>query len=215
MRPHTRRVFQISATSKYPEGMNVASFDIGGIGFAARRPILDLGGLSDPAVAVMLEQGTIAEHLRRQRIAVVVLPEGGGRGFDFRLRLGLGDNPAVRLEAIFALETSSRASRRESGHGRPPPTAHEPADVRRTLEPARGADVPGARHLRPLPCNASRRLRPSDDLPQDFLHHFGHPRSETRRLAATSCFTPSDTIRSLTGLRYRPQSTPRAVLAQT
>ena len=89
-----------------PKGTKVASFDIGGIGFAARRPIVDLGGLSDPAVATMLERGTIAEHLRRERVEVVVVPEAGGmRAEDFLDRLRLRDNPAVHLEQIFALET--------------------------------------------------------------------------------------------------------------
>jgi ankyrin repeat protein len=91
-----------------PPGGAVASFDIGGIGWATRRPILDAGGLSDPRTASLLEQGRIWEQLKRRDVRWVVLPEGGERVLPvvdhFVSRLHL-DNPAVRLTRIHEIET--------------------------------------------------------------------------------------------------------------
>jgi hypothetical protein len=97
------------AINSLPPG-NVASFDIGGTGFFAKRPILDIGGLSDPAVAGLLQQGRVWEYLRDHQIAYVVLPLGYGNGalpdpVDFGARLSLRDNPAVKLEPLRLLES--------------------------------------------------------------------------------------------------------------
>lgn len=97
------------AINSLPPG-NVASFDIGGTGFFAKRPILDIGGLSDPSVAALLQQGRVWEYLRDHQIAYVVLPLGYVNGavpdpVDFRARLNLRDNPAVKLEPARLLES--------------------------------------------------------------------------------------------------------------
>ena len=87
----------------------VASFDIGGTGWAAGRPILDAGGLSDPSSAKLLESGRIWEYLRDHRVRYLVLPEGFDHVLplldDFPSRLHLRDNPAVSLEPVHEIET--------------------------------------------------------------------------------------------------------------
>jgi len=92
-----------------PNDGNVASFDIGGSGWAAHRPVLDAGGLSDPETAGLLERGRLWEHLRRKEVRYLVLPEG----YDstravvdhYAARLHLLDNPAVHVERLYELET--------------------------------------------------------------------------------------------------------------
>ena len=94
---------------RLPPEAKVASFDIGGIGFASHRPIVDLGGLCDPSTVPMLIDGTIAQYLRAQDIGYIVLAEDYDRDFpgvlNFGLRLHLRDNPALRLTLVHALET--------------------------------------------------------------------------------------------------------------
>jgi hypothetical protein len=87
-----------------PAGAKVASFDIGGVGFRAHRPILDLGGLSDGATADYLWRGMVWELLRDQHIDYVVVPVGYREGFpdltNYLYRLRLADNAALRLEPV-------------------------------------------------------------------------------------------------------------------
>ena len=91
----------------------MASFDIGGIGFASHRPILDIGGLSDPATASLLKSGTIWKYLRDRHIDHVVIPEEHEPSFpgplNFGYRLHLLDNPALDLRLVRFVETSSQA----------------------------------------------------------------------------------------------------------
>lgn len=54
---------------------HIASFDIGGIGYFSRRPLLDLGALSDPSVLSILKQGKTFEYLGKSGITHVVLPQ--------------------------------------------------------------------------------------------------------------------------------------------
>ena len=115
-RAHALAVEHIDATElatgrfvdTLPPGDVVASFDIGGIGWATRRPILDAGGLSDPKTATLLEKGRIWEHLKSRDVRWIVLPEGGEPVLpvidDFVTRLHL-DNPAVRLTRVHETET--------------------------------------------------------------------------------------------------------------
>jgi ankyrin repeat protein len=92
-----------------PKDEVVASFDIGGIGWATRRPILDIGGLSDPAVAALMQQGRLHSLLESKNVRYVVLPSGYGEALpvvdDFQGRLHLRDNPAVHLERVFEVES--------------------------------------------------------------------------------------------------------------
>jgi ankyrin repeat protein len=91
-----------------PEGA-VASFDIGGIGWATRRRILDLGGLSDPATAALLKAGKISTWLESNRVRWVVLPQSTEPTLpvfdDYRSRLNLRANPALRMKALRAFST--------------------------------------------------------------------------------------------------------------
>jgi ankyrin repeat protein len=113
---HALAVAHIEATEigtgKYvdtlPRDGTIASFDIGGIGWATRRPILDAGGLSDPKTAAVLERGRIFEYLKSKDVRYVVLPESWERVLPtvdhFVSRLHL-DNPGVRLTRLHELET--------------------------------------------------------------------------------------------------------------
>jgi ankyrin repeat protein len=90
-----------------PDG-HVASFDIGGVGWATHRTILDAGGLSDPATAGLLESGRIWEHLKSQDVRWIVLPEGWEHVLPavdrFVSRMHL-DGPSVRLTRVHEAET--------------------------------------------------------------------------------------------------------------
>ncbi len=118
---HAKAVAHIRATEiglgplvdALPPEARVASFDIGGIGFASHRPILDIGGLSDPATASLLKSGTIWKYLRDRHIDHVVIPEEHEPSFpgplNFGYRLHLLDNPALDLRLVRFVETSSQA----------------------------------------------------------------------------------------------------------
>lgn len=87
----------------------IASFDIGGTAWASHRPVLDAGGLSDPATARLLQRGRIWEVLKEHQVRYLVLPEGSERALPvvdaFARRLHLAGNDALRLERIHELET--------------------------------------------------------------------------------------------------------------
>ncbi|MBX3217493.1 MAG: hypothetical protein KF850_36010, partial [Labilithrix sp.] len=93
---------------KLPEG-EIASFDIGGIGYASRRRIVDLGGLSDPKTAALLESGRIATWLEEKNVRWLVLPQSYEPTLptfeDYRTRLHLADNAQLELEPVRVLET--------------------------------------------------------------------------------------------------------------
>lgn len=94
--------------SGLPEG-EIASFDIGGIGYASKRRVLDLGGLSDAGTAALLASGRVSEWLASNRVRWLVLPETLEPVLpvfdDFRSRLHLRDNPALRIEPVRVFET--------------------------------------------------------------------------------------------------------------
>ncbi|HVH42876.1 MAG TPA: hypothetical protein VM925_11055, partial [Labilithrix sp.] len=91
-----------------PEGA-VASFDIGGIGWASKRRVLDLGGLSDPKTATVLESGRISTWLEENRVRWIVLPQSYEPTLpvfeDYRTRLHLAENPSLRIEPVRSFET--------------------------------------------------------------------------------------------------------------
>jgi ankyrin repeat protein len=91
-----------------PDGA-IASFDIGGIGIASRRRILDLGGLSDPATAALLESGRLSSWLEDNHDRWIVLPRSSEPALpvfdDYRSRLHLADNPALELQAMRVFST--------------------------------------------------------------------------------------------------------------
>lgn len=91
-----------------PSGVAIASFDIGGIMYFSRRPVLDLGGLTDPSVMGDIRAGTLAHRLNLERIRVLVMPAGYDESYvdpwSFQGRLGLvGKNrPPMQKIAEFA-----------------------------------------------------------------------------------------------------------------
>ncbi len=98
-----------SFVNRLPEGERVASFDIGGVGFASKRPIIDIGGLSDARTAALLQEGRIWEQLRDQKIDYVILPTSYRSDLphptNFGYALGLLHHPAIELDPVFELET--------------------------------------------------------------------------------------------------------------
>jgi hypothetical protein len=92
-----------------PPAAKVASFDIGGIGYASHRPILDIGGLSETGMAAMLKTGTIWKYLRDKHVDYVVVPEEYDPLFpgslNFAYRLHLQENPAVALSLRHAIQS--------------------------------------------------------------------------------------------------------------
>jgi ankyrin repeat protein len=91
-----------------PEG-TVASFDIGGSGYATRRRVLDLGGLSDPKTAALLEAGRISTWLAANQVRWLVLPQSYESALptfeDYRTRLHLAENASLSLRPIHVFET--------------------------------------------------------------------------------------------------------------
>jgi hypothetical protein len=60
-----------------PAGTAVASFDIGRISYdRTRGPVVDMGGLADPAFVPYLTSGRTAEFLNQQHVEFAVVPEG-------------------------------------------------------------------------------------------------------------------------------------------
>jgi len=92
-----------------PKDAVVASFDIGGIGWAAERPVLDVGGLSDPKTATALELGGIPELLRDKKVTHLALPDTWDEEFpvsiQFTTRLHLRESTLLRLKRVYLLET--------------------------------------------------------------------------------------------------------------
>lgn len=88
---------------------NVASFDIGGVGMVAGRPILDLGGLSEASTASLLMSGRIAEWIAQKDVRWIVLPDGGEPVLPlvdtFTRRLHIGDRPDLHLVPVRIFET--------------------------------------------------------------------------------------------------------------
>ncbi|MCL2779469.1 MAG: ankyrin repeat domain-containing protein [Polyangiaceae bacterium] len=91
-----------------PEGA-IASFDIGGTGFAAKRRIFDLGGLSDPKTAALMESGRIATWLEANHVRWIVLPEAHETILptfeNYRTRLHIEDNPSLTITPVHEIET--------------------------------------------------------------------------------------------------------------
>ena len=116
---HTKAVAHVRATEEalgplidaLPPDAKVASFDIGGSGFFAHRPLVDLGGLIDPGLVPMLRSGRSWEYMRDHSVGYVVLPLGYAApawpdAIDFGQRLHLFDNPALELTPLRSLQSN-------------------------------------------------------------------------------------------------------------
>ncbi|MBX3229641.1 MAG: ankyrin repeat domain-containing protein [Labilithrix sp.] len=88
---------------------NVAAFDIGASTWTSGRRVLDLGGLSDPKIAALLEQGRVSTWLEENEVEWLVLPEAYENVLpdfgDYAWRLHLRENAAIRLEPMRVFET--------------------------------------------------------------------------------------------------------------
>lgn len=114
---HARAVEHINATeiemghrvAALPANAKVATFDLGGIGWIARRPLVELGGLVDPATVDVIASGRAAELLRREAVDYVVVPVGYGTLFpdpwNYGMILLLFENPSIALTLV--AETAS------------------------------------------------------------------------------------------------------------
>ena len=105
---HATEIAAGTFVKELPEG-RIASFDIGGSGYASKRPVLDLGGLSDPKTAALLESGRISTWLEANKVRWLVLPQSYEHVLpvfeDYRTRLHLAENASLRLEPIRVFET--------------------------------------------------------------------------------------------------------------
>jgi hypothetical protein len=67
-----------------PATARIAAFDIGRISYALNRPIIDLGGLADPAYVPYLISGRVPLYVQSQHVNILILPDGvlgGNLGF--------------------------------------------------------------------------------------------------------------------------------------
>lgn len=74
-----------------PPNVRIAALDIGRISFALKRPIVDLGGLTDPAYVPYLMAGRAPLYLSKQQVNLVVLPSG-----PFGSQLGFSQSELAR-----------------------------------------------------------------------------------------------------------------------
>jgi len=123
-RAHAESVAHVTATevamgealARLPAGATIASFDIGGIGYFSRRTILEIGGLSSPAMVPLLWQGKIASLLEQRRVEYVVVPLGLGgpeaqEPWNFSYRLGLLAAPRLKLDHLISFASPLRSWR--------------------------------------------------------------------------------------------------------
>ncbi|MBI3244734.1 MAG: hypothetical protein HYZ49_20850 [Chloroflexi bacterium] len=84
-----------------------AAFDIGALRYYSRRPLVDLGGLIDPALGEWFRAGELDRYLMERGVTCVFLPGRAGAvsegWFDFAAYMGLGTSPlfsTCQLEVI-------------------------------------------------------------------------------------------------------------------
>ena len=112
--------------AELPASAIVASFDIGGIGYFAKRELIDLGGLVDASLAEALRESAAWPLLDSRRVSHIVMPEGFGHDFpdpwNFYWRLGLHKRSATSLSLLERLASSEPMWKRgvkASLHGAP------------------------------------------------------------------------------------------------
>jgi hypothetical protein len=98
-------------TASIPSTERCAAFDVGVMRFYSQRPIIDLGGLIDPALGeVYRSDGRIDRYLAERGITCVILPGQTGRSeqgwFDFAEEMGLTASPFFTLQQVrvFAID---------------------------------------------------------------------------------------------------------------
>jgi hypothetical protein len=92
-----------------PPEARIASYDIGGIGYFGRRPLLDLGALLDPRVLPAIISGHADALIVERQIDYVVVPMSYSDDFpdpwNFMRRLRLGTSKSFRLERVALTES--------------------------------------------------------------------------------------------------------------
>ena len=96
---HCHRQMAYWLDAHYPPGTAIGVFDIGAIAYFSRMDVIDLGGLVDPTFYNYLRSGRVPQYLQEKGASLVILPSDGTR-VHFADRLGLQDNPAIRLQEI-------------------------------------------------------------------------------------------------------------------
>jgi hypothetical protein len=94
---------------RVPDDEQIAAFDVGAVRFYTDRPIIDLGGLIDPALdEVYREDGSVDRYLAERDVRYVILPgrtntinEGW---FDFAREMGLTTSPWFTLQKVQVFE---------------------------------------------------------------------------------------------------------------
>jgi len=94
-----------------PADERCAVFDIGAVRYFSGRPIIDIGGLTNPDLLQWFKDNksnNSDEFLARQRVTCIVLPgQSGSDGegwIDFVELFGLNDSPRLKLEQIASFE---------------------------------------------------------------------------------------------------------------
>ncbi len=97
-----------------PEAV-VAAFDIGVIGYYSRRPVADLGGLTDARFLDYAAANQVNDYLCDVKARYLVAPESnaasGGSFYDYLGSLGLDDKSGVKLVRISRIEMEEEAWR--------------------------------------------------------------------------------------------------------
>jgi hypothetical protein len=96
---HCHKQMAIWLNEHYPAGTGVGVYDIGAIAYFSHMNIVDLGGLVDPKFFGYLLANRVPQYLDEKGAKLVILPTDGTQ-IHFGERLGLLNNPAIRLEAI-------------------------------------------------------------------------------------------------------------------
>jgi len=96
---HCHREMAYWLDDHYPPGTRIGVYDIGAIGYFSHMDIIDLGGLVDPKFFAYLFSNRVPEYLDQKGAKLVILPTDG-KQVHFAERLGLLNNPVIRLEPI-------------------------------------------------------------------------------------------------------------------
>lgn len=114
---HAKAVSHVRATEiglgalidALPPTARVASFDIGGSGYAAHRPIIDIGGLVEAKSAEAMMHGDTWKYMRDNAVDYVVLSlpynEAVAEPINIGYRLRMLNNPAIRLTELRELRS--------------------------------------------------------------------------------------------------------------
>jgi hypothetical protein len=96
---HCHRQMAYWLNDHYPPGTKIGVFDMGAIAYFSHIDVVDLSGLVDPNYLPYLLSDRVPQYLNQKGASLVILPNDG-RIIHFADRLGLLNNPAIRLVPI-------------------------------------------------------------------------------------------------------------------